>query len=81
MAQDTRPTAELYSSDGSHPSNLGTLLTAFVFVRSITGEVPVNLSKSFHVKDAYGEDIGLMHMDKLDIDFCRRIAEEIFKLY
>ncbi len=47
LAQDIRPTAELYSSDGSHPSNLGTLLTAFVFVRSITGEVPANLSKSF----------------------------------
>ncbi|MEC8192978.1 MAG: MYXO-CTERM sorting domain-containing protein, partial [Myxococcota bacterium] len=33
----------LYSGDGSHPSPTGTLLTAYVFFASITGESPVGL--------------------------------------
>lgn len=77
LAMDIRPSVELYSSDGSHPTNLGTLLSAFVFAGTITGEVPSKLSRYFQVKDAYGEDIGLMHIDDLDIEFCRRVAEEI----
>ena len=76
LAMDIRPTVELYFSDGSHPTNLGTLLSAFVFVRTLTGEIPSNLSRYFHVKDEYGEDIGLMHIDALDIEFCRKVAEE-----
>lgn len=33
----------LYSSDGSHPSALGTQLAAYVFYASLTGETPVGL--------------------------------------
>jgi hypothetical protein len=81
LALDIRPTAALFASDGSHPSNLGTLLAASVFVRTITGELPDELPPSFQVTDAEGETIYLMGPDPLDREFCARIAEEIAGSY
>jgi len=40
ISQDLRPMVDLYTSDGSHPNELGTMLSASVFVRVITGELP-----------------------------------------
>ena len=42
----------LYSDDGSHPSVLGTQLTAYVFYASVTGQTPVGLPTPRGITDA-----------------------------
>ncbi len=80
LAQQLRPNIELFQNDGSHPSKLGTLLTASVFVAALTGELPDALSKSFRTKDSNGEFVLLMYFwaeNKLDLVYLKQIAEEI----
>lgn len=38
------PEFDLYTEDGSHPTLLGTFLTASVFVKSITGQLPLYIN-------------------------------------
>lgn len=78
LAMDIRPTIELYKSDGSHPTPLGTLLTATMFVKAITGELPEKFPRAYRVIDQYGETVDLMYVDELDSEFCRLVVEEIF---
>ena len=68
---------ELHSSDGSHASPLGTLLTACVFVKAITGELPQDIPGSFRTLDMDGETIHLFNIDALDAEFCKRVVMEI----
>jgi len=77
LAQEIRPTIDLFTSDGSHPNELGTLLTACIFVKSITGELPLFPPRTFMVVDAAGETLRLMRSDPLDFEFCKRIANEM----
>jgi hypothetical protein len=77
LAQDIRPSVELFTADGSHASALGTLLTACMFVKAMTGELPGDIPQSFTVPDIDGETVYLMHVDGLDAEFCARIAAEI----
>jgi hypothetical protein len=77
LALDIRPTINLFTSDGSHPNELGTLLIACIFVKSITGELPLMAPRTFMVDDAEGETLRLMGADPLDFEFCKRIASEI----
>jgi len=59
LAQDLRPMVDLYTSDGSHPNELGTMLTASVFVKVITGELPEQLPTLYRIEDANGRQSGL----------------------
>lgn len=80
-ARQLRPTIGLFDEDGSHPSELGTFLTACVFVASLTGELPENIPQSYWVKDIDGETLQIMYIeDTLDIEFCRRVVNEILEL-
>ena len=79
LAQDLRPMVDLYTSDGSHPNELGTMLTASVFVRVITGELPEILPTLYRIEDASGETVRLMNHNPEDSEFCRRIANEVAK--
>lgn len=76
-AKELRPTIELYDPDGSHPSELGTFLSACVFVATLTNEIPSQLNQSYKITDSYGESIELMRIHPLDYVFCKKIAEEI----
>ena len=76
LARKLRPTAPLYHTDGSHPSALGTLLTACIMVEAFTGEVPEKLPVGFSIKDLNGERIHLMYHDPLDIALCLKVTEE-----
>jgi len=76
-AKVVRPTIELYASDGSHPSELGTFLSACVFVATLTNEIPSQLSRYYQTTDANGESLELMRIDRLDIVFCKKVVEEI----
>ena len=77
LAQDLRPMVDLYTSDGSHPNELGTMLSASVFVRVITGELPETLPTLNRIEDASGETVRLMNHNPEDAEFCRRIANQV----
>lgn len=77
MAMDLRPSVDLFTSDGSHPNELGTMLTAAVFVRVICGELPDILPSLYRIEDARGETVRLMNHNPEDSEFCRRIANQI----
>ncbi len=77
LARQLRPDIELYDSDGSHPSKLGTFLTACVFVATILEQMPPNLKNEYYTLDSEMEDVVLMILDPLDVVFCQKIAEEI----
>ena len=79
LALKIRPSIDLYIADGSHPSQLGTVLAASMFVKAITGELPTSFPVSYNIKDEFGEDVNLLWVDPLDADFCRRIAEELYR--
>jgi len=77
LAQDLRPMVDLYTSDGSHPNELGTMLSASVFVRSISRELPDQVPTLYRIKDASGETVRLMNHNPEDAEFCRRIANQV----
>jgi hypothetical protein len=77
LAMDLRPSVDLYTSDGSHPNELGTLLTAAMFVRVICGELPETLPTLYTVEDARGETVRLMNHYPEDAEFCRRVANRV----
>ena len=77
LAQDLRPMVDLYTSDGSHPNELGCLLTASVFVRVLSGELPEQLPTLYMIEDGYGETVRLMNHNPEDAEFCRRIALQL----
>lgn len=76
-AKELRSTIKLYDSDGSHPSELGTFLSAFVFVASLTNEIPNQLDGYYQTTDTHGESVELMRIDTPDLMFCKKLAEEI----
>ncbi len=80
LAMDLRPSVDMFTSDGSHPNELGTLLTASVFVRVITGELPRVLPSLYRIEDAYGETVRLMNHNPEDAEFCRRIANQVVEM-
>jgi hypothetical protein len=77
LAMDLRPSVDLFTSDGSHPNELGCMLTASVFVRTICGELPDILPSLYRIEDAYGETVRLMNHNPEESEFCRRIAEQV----
>ena len=77
LAMDLRPSVDLFTSDGSHPNELGTMLTACVFVRVICGELPDIVPSLYRIEDAYGETVRLMNHNPEESEFCRRIANQI----
>lgn len=76
-ARYLRPDLPLYNPDGSHPAELGTFLTACVFVAAITNELPEKLPSTFQIVDANGETVELMRLDALDITFCQEIVHKV----
>ena len=46
-------------------------------VEALSKELPDKLPNGYNVLDNYGESVGLMHHDLLDIAFCLKVAEEI----
>jgi hypothetical protein len=79
LAMDLRPSVDLFTSDGSHPNELGTMLTASVFVRVLTGELPDILPSLYRIEDANGETVRLMNHNPEESEFCLRIANQVVK--
>ncbi|MCK4880305.1 MAG: hypothetical protein KAS82_06590 [Bacteroidales bacterium] len=78
LALELRPSVDLFTSDGSHPNELGTLLSASVFVRSLTGELPEIIPSLYRIEDAFEETVRLMNHNPEDAEFCKRIASQVF---
>ena len=76
-AKRLRSSIELFITDGSHPSELGTFLAACVFVKTLTGEIPKGLPSYFTTNDESGEVVELMYISDLDITFCQKIADQM----
>ena len=74
---DIRPSIELFTNDGSHPNSLATFLTACMFEKAITGELPQDIPRSFRTLDMDGETVYLFNIDELDAEFCKRVVAEI----
>jgi hypothetical protein len=77
LALELRPSVDLYTSDGSHPNELGTLLSASVFVRYLTGELPEKIPTLYRIEDAHGETARLMNHNSEDAEFCKRITLQV----
>jgi len=71
------PRATLYSSDGSHPSNLGTFIAALCFVKSITGQLPSSLPTVFYYFDRDGETFRIMQVTKEEIALGLNVVNSI----
>lgn len=76
-ALQLRPDLPLYDDDGSHPSALGTYLTACVFYGVITGDSPVGLPHRLVSTDQYGEKLYLTIQSLENALFCQQVAAEI----
>ena len=79
LAMKLRPTINLFDPDGSHPSSLGAILSAYVFVGALTGEVPSSIPGWYGIKDIDGESVQLMSIDNLDTVFFRKVAEQTLR--
>ena len=79
MARDRKPGFPLYAADQSHPSPLGTYLTACVFYGIFFGS-PVGLPHRLTSTDIYGEKIYLNLQSKDDALFCQQVAQEAIQL-
>lgn len=76
-ARELRPDLPLYFDDGSHPSTLGTYLTACVFFGVLTGQSPVGLPNRLVTTDKDGDPLYLSIQSPENALFCQKVAEEI----
>lgn len=81
LALTYRPNAPLFYTDGTHPGDLGTFLTAATFVGALTGEVPEKVYQVPTIYDKEGEYIQLMRLDWLDMIFALKVAKETIDSY
>lgn len=77
LAKAYRPGIDLYTSDGSHASELGAYLTACMFVKTICGQLPDMMPGPIGIKDAEGESITLMFVNPMDGVFMKKVVEEL----
>ncbi len=81
MARSLRPDIDLYDPDGSHPSALGTYLTALTFYKSLTGASLATISPRLTSRDHAGEKLYLMIVSPNDAAFCRDVVEQVMADY
>ena len=74
LAKTLRPDIPLFMPDGSHPSDLGAFLTACVFARTLSGELPEKLPNRYFITDSNGEQVMLLRENTLDITFCIKVV-------
>ncbi len=79
-ARELRPGLPLYDPDQSHPSPMGTYLTACVFYGVLTGQSPVGLPHRLLSEDADGEKLYLNIQSEEDALFCQKVAADILGL-
>ncbi len=68
---------ELFHTDGSHPSYLGSFLTALCFIKKITGKLPAGYPKVFNYWDKDGEFFRIMQVSDEEIKQCVQVVNEV----
>jgi len=77
LAQAYRPQIQLFATDGSHPADLGAYLTASLFVKELSGDLPDKMPMLCTVDSDTDKPVFLMYVDFLDGVFIKKVAEEI----
>ena len=75
QARQLKPGFRLYDPDGSHPSTIGTYLTALVFVKSLTGQEVSGIPNRLSTVDKYGEELFFSIMSKEDVAFMQQLVD------
>ena len=78
-AKIQKPSTQLYFTDGSHPSPLGSFLIALCFVKKITGLLPTKFATVYNYPAIDNESIRLMQVSENDIFFCSRLVNTYIK--
>lgn len=81
QARKLNPEIPLYDDDESHPSTLGTYLSACVFFGAFTGESPIGLPHRLITTDADGEKLYISIQSESNANFCQQVANDILKEY
>ncbi len=76
-----KPGISLYDEDGSHPSQLGTYLSACVFFTALTSKSPKGLPSEIKMRNASGETVILLQVSKQNAIFCQQVAEQTIKAF
>lgn len=76
-AMGLNPNLELYASDGSHPSSIGTYLAALVFIKTITGKLPSGFASVYNYYDRDGETFRIMQVSKEENTLCLRVVNNL----
>lgn len=69
--------AELYHTDGSHPSYLGTFLSSLCFIKKITGKLPYGYPRVFNYTDKDGEFFRIMQVSDEEVKQCIQVVNEV----
>lgn len=77
LARKTNPAMNLFHTDGSHPSNLGTFLIALSFIKKITGSLPDKYATVYNYLDKDGETFRIMQLTNEEIQFCVKVVNEV----
>ena len=77
LALKQRPDFGLFDKDESHPSPLGSYLTACVFFSVLTEQSPVGLPHRLTTIDKNGDQLYLVLINKEEAAFCQKIAETV----
>jgi hypothetical protein len=67
----------LFHTDGSHPSPVGSFLVALCFVKKITGKLPEKFATVYNYIDKDGETFRIMQVSEAEIQFCVKVVNEI----
>ena len=78
-AKIQKPATQLYFTDGSHPSPLGTFLIALCFVKKITGILPTKYATVYNYPAIDNESIRLMQVSENDILFFSKLVNNYIK--
>jgi hypothetical protein len=77
LAREQHPEMNLFFTDGSHPSNLGTFLIALSFIKKITGQLPAKFQTVYNYPDKDGESFRLMQLTEQEMKICADIVTQI----
>lgn len=75
-ARELQPKIPLFMADGSHPSGIGALLTAAVFVSTLSADLPDQIPNYNFILDDRGEKVLIYWENPEDIVFSLKVAAE-----
>ena len=79
LSRKLRPDLDLYDPDGSHPSTIGSYLTACVIYSVITGQSPIGLPNRLDARDHDGSILFLNNIPNVDAQFLQQVAWQAVK--